>query len=512
MNVLRKINYRVLLISLIIIVQLVWGVTFLLRILDYSEWISSALSLFSIVVVLFLNMKEENASYKIGWIILIMALPVFGGLFYLLFGNKRPSRIMRAKLIREHDAAIPFLVQDENSAQELRKYDDRAFGTSSYIKARSGYPLYSDTATKYYPVGEEMFSDMISEMEKAKRYIFFEYFIVDQGVMWNRMLDTLVKKVEEGVDVRMIYDDVGSMFLLPGDFENRMESLGIKCMAFNKFRPVVSVVMNHRDHRKILVIDGHTAFTGGINLADEYINQKERFGHWKDTGVMLKGRGVWSFTVMFLEMWNAFRTDTGKFEDFRPCEEELENMIEAEAGSFVQPFSDSPLDSEPVGENVYIEILSQARKYVYIFTPYLIIDNELQSALCLAAKRGVDVRIVTPGIPDKKLVFRITRSNYMPLLRAGVRIYEYSPGFIHAKSYVSDDRIGAVGTINMDYRSLFLHFECGTLIYGGKTLINLRDDSLETISVSREIKAQDMNQGFFASLFDAVMRVFAILF
>ena len=357
-----------------------------------------------------------------------------------------------------------------------------------------------------------MFSDMISEMEKAKRYIFFEYFIVDQGVMWNRMLDTLVKKVEEGVDVRMIYDDVGSMFLLPGDFENRMESLGIKCMAFNKFRPVVSVVMNHRDHRKILVIDGHTAFTGGINLADEYINQKERFGHWKDTGVMLKGRGVWSFTVMFLEMWNAFRTDTGKFEDFRPCEEELENMIEAEAGSFVQPFSDSPLDSEPVGENVYIEILSQARKYVYIFTPYLIIDNELQSALCLAAKRGVDVRIVTPGIPDKKLVFRITRSNYMPLLRAGVRIYEYSPGFIHAKSYVSDDRIGAVGTINMDYRSLFLHFECGTLIYGGKTLINLRDDSLETISVSREIKAQDMNQGFFASLFDAVMRVFAILF
>ena len=512
MNVLRKINYRVLLISLIIIVQLVWGVTFLLRILDYSEWISSALSLFSIVVVLFLNMKEENASYKIGWIILIMALPVFGGLFYLLFGNKRPSRIMRSKLIREHDAAIPFLVQDEACVRELRISDERACGTSSYIMTRSGYPLYSDTRTKYYPVGEEMFSDMISEMEKAKRYIFFEYFIVDQGVMWDRMLDTLVKKVGEGVDVRMIYDDVGSMFLLPGDFENRMESLGIKCMAFNKFRPVVSVVMNHRDHRKILVIDGHTAFTGGINLADEYINQKERFGHWKDTGVMLKGRGVWSFTVMFLEMWNAFRTDTGKFEDFRPCEEELENMIEAEAGSFVQPFSDSPLDSEPVGENVYIEILSQARKYVYIFTPYLIIDNELQSALCLAAKRGVDVRIVTPGIPDKKLVFRITRSNYMPLLRAGVRIYEYSPGFIHAKSYVSDDTIGAVGTINMDYRSLFLHFECGTLIYGGKTLINLRDDSLETISVSREIKAQDMNQGFFASLFDAVMRVFAILF
>ena len=512
MNVLRKINYRILLIALIIIVQLVWGVTFLLRILDYSEWISSALSVFSIIVVLFLNMKEENASYKIGWIILIMALPVFGGLFYLIFGNKRPSRIMRSKLIREHDAAAPFLMQDENLAQELRKYDDRAFGTSSYIKASSGYPLYSDTATKYYPVGEEMFSDMISEMEKAKKYIFFEYFIVDQGVMWDKMLDTLVKKVKEGVDVRMIYDDVGSMFLLPRDFEKRVESLGIKCMAFNKFRPIVSIVMNHRDHRKILVIDGHTAFTGGINLADEYINHKERFGHWKDTGVMLKGRGVWSFAVMFLEMWNAFRADTGSFEEFRPSEEDLEKGADFESEGFVQPFSDSPLDGEPVGENVYIEILSQAREYVYIFTPYLIIDNELQSALCLAAKRGVDVRIVTPGIPDKKLVFRITRSNYMPLLRAGVKIYEYSPGFIHAKSYVSDDRIGIVGTINMDYRSLFLHFECGTLLYGGKTLISLRDDSLGTISASREIKAEDLNQGFFASLFDAVMRVFAILF
>ena len=512
MNILRKINYRILLIALIIIVQLVWGVTFLLRILDYSEWISSALSVFSIIVVLFLNMKEENASYKIGWIILIMALPVFGGLFYLIFGNKRPSRIMRSKLIREHDAAAPFLMQDENLAQELRKYDDRAFGTSSYIKASSGYPLYSDTATKYYPVGEEMFSDMISEMEKAKKYIFFEYFIVDQGVMWDKMLDTLVKKVKEGVDVRMIYDDVGSMFLLPRDFEKRVESLGIKCMAFNKFRPIVSIVMNHRDHRKILVIDGHTAFTGGINLADEYINHKERFGHWKDTGVMLKGRGVWSFAVMFLEMWNAFRADTGSFEEFRPSEEDLEKGADFESEGFVQPFSDSPLDGEPVGENVYIEILSQAREYVYIFTPYLIIDNELQSALCLAAKRGVDVRIVTPGIPDKKLVFRITRSNYMPLLRAGVKIYEYSPGFIHAKSYVSDDRIGIVGTINMDYRSLFLHFECGTLLYGGKTLISLRDDSLGTISASREIKAEDLNQGFFASLFDAVMRVFAILF
>ncbi|MGM0396447.1 MAG: cardiolipin synthase [Bacillota bacterium] len=506
---LRRINYRITLIAIIIIAQIVWGILFFLRILDYSEWISTGLSTFSLLVVLFLNMKEENASYKIGWIILIMALPVFGGLFYLVFGNKRPSRFMRSRLLKEHQKVLPLLKQDIDVADRMGSVNYRALGTSQYVYAESDYPLYGNTQTKYYPVGEKMFEDMLKEMEKARRYIFFEYFIVEEGIMWDRMLQTLVKKVQEGVDVRMIYDDVGSMFLLPGDFAKKIESQGIKCMAFNRFRPILSVVLNHRDHRKILVIDGHTAFTGGINLADEYINQRDRFGHWKDTGIMLKGDGVWSFVVMFLEMWNAFRDDTGDPDDFRPLEGELEGRG---ADGFVQPFSDSPLDNEPLGENIYIEVLAQARNYVYIFTPYLIIDNELQSGLCLAAKRGVDVRIVTPGIPDKKLVFRITRSNYLPLLRAGVRIYEYTPGFMHAKSYVCDDRIGVVGTVNMDYRSLYLHFECGAILYGNKSIMELKEDSLETIEKSMEIRIGDMNQSFFARVFDAVLRVFAILF
>ena len=506
---LKKINYRITLIGIIIVAQLVWGILFLLRILDYSEWISSALSIFSILVVLFLNMKEENASYKIGWIILIMALPVFGGLFYLVFGNKRPSRFMRTRLANEHEKVLPLLIQDSETAERLEAIDQRATGTSRYVYSQSDYPLYGDTMTKYYPLGEEMFDAMLQEMEKAQSYIFFEYFIIEQGVMWDRMLEVLVRKVREGLDVRMIYDDVGSMFLLPGDFARRMEDLGIRCMAFNRFRPILSVVMNHRDHRKILVIDGHTAFTGGINLADEYINVKERFGHWKDTGIMLKGVGVWSFTVMFLEMWNAFRDDRGDPRDYRYKGEEA---IKHDSGGYVQPFSDSPLDNEPLGENIYIEILSQARDYVYIFTPYLIIDNELQTALCMAAKRGVDIRIVTPGIPDKKLVFRITRSNYLPLLRAGVRIYEYTPGFMHAKSYVCDDKIGVVGTVNMDYRSLYLHFECGVILYRNKSLIRLREDSLDTIQKSTEIFIEDIDKGFLSRVFDAILRVFAILF
>lgn len=509
MNILKRINYRILLTTFLIIIQIIWGVLFLLRMVNYAEWISTILSLFSILVVLYLNVKEENASYKIGWIILIMAFPIFGGLFYLLFGNKRPSKFMSFRLNREHTNVLPFITEDKYANQGLRTLNERAFRTSQYVFRQSNYPLFKNTSTKYYPLGEEIFEDMLSEMEKAKDYIFFEYFIIEEGIMWERMLEILVRKIKEGVDVRMIYDDVGSMFLLSNDFPGRMESLGIKCMAFNIFRPFVSVVMNHRNHRKILVIDGHTGFTGGINIADEYINQKERFGHWKDTGIMLKGEGVWSFVVIFIEMWNSFRDDAINIDKLN---EKLLKTEEVSYDGLVQPFSDSPLDNEPLGENIYIEILAQANDYVYIFTPYLIIDNELQSAIQLAAKRGVDVRIVTPGIPDKKLVFRITRSNYLPLLESGVKIYEYSPGFMHAKSYVSDDKLGVIGTINMDYRSLYLHFECGVVLYETESIIQLKKDSIETIAVSKEIKEEDMNAGLFTRIFDAILRMFAILF
>lgn len=508
MNILKRINYRILLIALIIIIQIVWGVLFLLRMVNYAEWISTILSIFSILVVLFLNVKEENASYKIGWIILIMAFPLFGGLFYLLFGNKRPSKFMHLRLTREHENILPFISEDKEANEGLKSFNQRAFRTSQYIFKESNYPLFKNTSTKYYPLGEEMFEDMMAEMEKAKDYIFFEYFIIEEGAMWERMLDVLVRKVKEGVDVRMIYDDVGSMFLLNNDFPARMERLGIKCLAFNRFRPVVSVVMNHRNHRKILVIDGHTGFTGGINIADEYINKKERFGHWKDTGIMLKGEGVWSFAAMFIEMWNAFRDDVISVDKFN---EKMPKTKEISFDGLVQPFSDSPLDNEPLGENIYIEVLAQSNDYVYIFTPYLIIDNELQSALQLAAKRGVDVRIVTPGIPDKKMIFRVTRSNYLPLLKAGVKIYEYTPGFMHAKSYVSDDKLGVIGTINMDYRSLYLHFECGVVLYEGESIMELKEDSLGTIAVSKEVKLEDMDAGLFARIFDAMIRLFAIL-
>ena len=322
------------------------------------------------------------------------------------------------------------------------------------------------------------------------------------------MLEILRDNVAHGVDVRVIYDDVGCADYMPAKYYQTLRSYGIKAVAFNKFVPLVSIVMNNRDHRKITVIDGKVGFIGGINISDEYINKKERFGHWKDTGLMFKGPGVENLTLMFLEMWNAFNENEGSYSDYVP--EEYTESGSAQDGC-VLSFSDSPLDDENTSENVYTDILYSANDYVYITTPYLAIDSSLQNALCMAAKRGVDVRLITPGIPDKKMVYRLTRSYYASLIRAGVKIYEYTPGFIHAKSFVSDDKLGVVGTINMDYRSLYLHFECGTLMYDCPAVIDLRNDDLATIEKSRRIELDDCHTSFFGELLDRILRVLAPL-
>ena len=312
-----------------------------------------------------------------------------------------------------------------------------------------------------------------------------------------------------GLDVRLIYDDVGCVNTLAADFRVRLERCGIRCQVFNPFVPVLAVVLNNRDHRKITVIDGHTAFTGGINLADEYINRRERFGYWKDTGVILQGDAAWSFTVMFLRMWSVLSGEKPEYEKYRP------NVWRQEAfedDGFVQPYCDTPLDNETVGENVYLNIINRAKKYVYIFTPYLISDNEVITALCLAAKSGIDVRIVTPGIPDKKMVFLLTQSYYGTLLQAGVRIFEYKPGFLHAKSFVCDDEIATVGTINLDYRSLYLHFECGVWLYRSEAVLQIKEDALSIFGQCREIRWEDWeNRSLRTRFFQSVLRLFAPL-
>ena len=467
--------------------------------------IQTVLRILSLVAILFVIKSDMNPSYKIGWILLIAVLPILGGLMYIIFGNKRPTKNMREMLRAQLEKSAEYLGTQESITGEL---DGGAAGLFKYLEGSAGYPTAKNTTVRYYRVGEEMYADLLPELEKAEKFIFLEYFIIRPGEMWDGVLEILKRKAAAGVDVRIIYDDMGCIDILPANYNATLESWGIRTMAFNRFVPAVSLVMNNRDHRKITVIDGKVGFTGGINISDEYINVKERFGHWKDTGLMLKGPGVFNLTLMFLEMWNAFNKDGDRYAEFIP--DSFEECGSADDG-YVLSFSDSPLDNESVGESVYTDMLYQAKDYIYITTPYLAIDSELQTALCMAAKRGVDVRMITPGIPDKKLVYRLTRSYYPTLLRAGVKIYEYTPGFIHAKSFVCDDKLCVVGTINMDYRSLYLHFECGTLMYNNPEIKQVKKDDLDTMEKCRKVELSDMKTNFLGELFDSFLRSVAPL-
>ena len=465
-------------------------------------WLNGLLKLLSILIVLYLVRKDENSAYKIGWIVLIGLLPLLGGALYLAFGNKAPAKHLREKMQAVEQIHQEDLIQPEGQTESL---DVSCRNLSGYVAKYGPYPAWKNTATQYFPSGEVMYAQLLKDLEGAEKFIFLEFFIISSGKMWDGVEQILRRKAAEGVDVRLIYDDFGSLLGLPSDFVIRMERAHIRCIPFNPVVPLVSLVMNHRDHRKIVVIDGNVAYTGGVNLADEYINVRQRFGHWKDAAIRLEGAAVWNFTVIFLNCWNAFRPMEHDYSPFAPT-----RWPEVPDG-VVQPYSDSPLDEEPLAETVYLNILSRAKHYVYIETPYLAVGEEMLDALKMAAKRGVDVRLVVPGIPDKKLVYRLTRSYYVPLIRAGVKIYEYTPGFLHAKCYVSDDKVAVVGSINMDYRSLFLHFECGTLLMHNSQVAVLRDDVRHTLTCCREVQLSDCRTSLPGTLLDSVLRLLSPL-
>ena len=498
---------------ILIILQAAWIALMFLKFVSYSEILASAFTVLSIVMAFYIISKADVPAYRMGWIMLIMMFPLFGGLLYLLLGEKRPAKYMRIRLEKGMENHERMTVQKPEIMEELRCHSPRVAGLFSYVSNYAHFPVWKNTQVTYHPLGENQYADMLTELQKAKRFIFLEYFILEEGEMWNSILGILSEKVKQGVDVRVIYDDMGCLPKLPANYYRKLEKLGIKCLDFNPFIPIISFVMNNRDHKKIMIIDGVVGFTGGINLADEYINRRIRFGHWKDTGVMLKGDAVWNFTVMFLEIWNSYNSDDEDFTVFKP-DSTPENAFESDG--FVQPFGDSPLDGETVSVNIYLDILSQAKDYVYIFTPYLAVSDELNIALCAAAKRGVDVRMVLPGTPDKKIAYRLSRSYYLPLMEAGVRIYEYTPGFMHGKSYVCDDELAVVGTINMDYRSLYLHFECGVLMFETNEVMELKKDALKTFEVSHEVTVGERTRGkirqLWGELIDSVLRVFAPLF
>lgn len=438
-----------------------------------------------------------------------MLLPIFGGLIYIMFGSYKLSNRDKKKMHKIYDKINIPALKNNLCLEKLKGVNASAYIQANYICKATNLTIYKNTYIKYLEVGEVYFETLVSELKKAKSYIFLEYFIIEEGQMLDRIVDILEDKVKEGLDVRFMYDDLGCIMKISSDYRKKLISKGIKVCVFNPFIPFIKPSMNNRDHRKIVVIDGHTAFTGGINLADEYINVKKLYGHWKDNGVMLKGEAVFSFTLMFLTIWDYYKNDNTNYYKYK---KDAVLPFGYHSAGYVVPYQDSPLDDENISENIYLNMINQAKEYIYITTPYLIIDNEMMTALTLASKNGVDVRLITPFISDGKVVDQVTKSYYARLLESGVRIYEYTPGFIHMKTFMSDDNTGIVGTVNLDYRSLYLHFECGVWMYDMPCLEELKNDFLGLFKVSKEIVLKDIkNIKWSTRLKRAILRIVAPL-
>lgn len=502
MKLLKVCLSRLFIFGVLIVLQAAWIFLFTSIIVDSYQWIRPCLLIVSMLVVLWLVNKQENPSYKISWIILILIFPVFGGLLYLSIGNKKPSRKIRKSTQPILDEMHPYMLLNNNQAEGLQ--DSKSYGLT-YL-SNLGYGTYQNTSTKYYSLGEYCYVDLLRDLKDAKHYIFMEYFIVSEGMMFDTILNILKQKVKEGVEVRFMYDDVGSLTTLPYRFEKQMEEYGIKCLVFNPFIPILSIALNHRDHRKICIIDGYIGYSGGFNLADEYINCLERFGHWKDTGIRLEGDGVWNLTAMFLSLWNAFHKEDMDYEQFKP---QVYQTTPCQNDGYVVAYGDSPLDDERTGENIYLNLIQQAKEEILIMTPYFIIDDTMTKALELACKKGIKVKIITPGIPDKANVYRVTRSFYHNLIEAGIEFYEYKPGFLHAKGILCDKKLATVGTINFDYRSLYLHFECNVLLYDTSSIKEIAKDFDETLALSQKIDQKRSKR--YMGFYEAILRLFAPL-
>lgn len=485
-GLLRIIFGRTAFVMVFIVIQIAVFFSIVKWLSEYSLYIYVALILLGGVTCIYIINKRENPSFKLGWIIPILIFPVFGTLFYLMMEIDLGSRLIFKRANRCASEASRSLRQDENVAEELRRDNPLVANLARYVCDRGGFPVYKNTYVKYFPSGEAKFEQLKIELEKAEKYIFLEYFIVERGEMWNSILEILERKVKEGVEVRFMYDGMCSLALLPYHYPQEMEKKGIHCRQFAPIVPALSSYQNNRDHRKIVVIDGHTAFTGGVNLADEYINKKIRFGYWKDTAVMLKGDAVKNFTVMFLQLWNIWEEKPLQCEAYFPWETDT-GLERLDTSGFVMPYSDSPLDHEPVGKQVYLNILNQAERYVHIMTPYLILDDEMLNALEFAARRGVEVIVIMPHIPDKKYAFYLAHTYYWELIMSGVQIYEFTPGFVHAKVFTCDDDKAVVGTINLDFRSLYHHHECAAYMYKNSAVADVEEDIQKTLKQCQRI-------------------------
>ncbi len=504
----KRILNQTFIIFVLLLAQIILIVGGIMRIQGYFFW-SMLLHVLSVVVALHIVVKPENPTYKLAWIVPILLFPLFGGLFYLVVQAQKLTKSYKKRLRGVYTETAQYLRQDKNVLKALEQDDPAQMDFANYLNHSGGYPVVGRTTTAYLATGEEKWAAMLEELKKAKRYIFLEYFIIKEGVMWDRVLDILRDKAAQGVDVRVMYDGVGSGSVLPFKYFQRLREYGIQAKVFSPFVPFLSVLQNNRDHRKICVVDGVSAICGGINLGDEYINVEERFGHWKDSSILLRGDAAYVFAIMFLQMWLLSGSEVTDFEKFRPLPEERAKF---KNDGFVAPYGDCPLDRETVGECVYLDVINSAEKYLYITTPYLILDDEVSTALTFAAKRGVDVRIVVPGIPDKWYAYLVTTSYFEELLRAGVKVYTYTPGFIHSKTFVADDDTAVVGSINLDYRSLYLHYECAVWVYRSSAVKQVREDFDELLESCHLVTLEECQKtSAFKKLLSSVFRLFAPL-
>ena len=491
---------------ILILIQLLvfLGIPYYLK--EYATFIYSAMSVMEIVVLVYIINTEGNPAFKMTWMLCVMALPVIGTVFYIYVHLQLETRFVQNRLAALRMETEPYMDQDEKVTEALWASKSANAQLSYYLSHQLGFPTYRNTEVEYFPVGEDKFASMIKELEKAEKFIFMEYFIVEEGIMWDTILEILKRKVNEGVEVRFMYDGMCAFDLLPYSYPKKLQKFGIKCKMSNKIRPFVSTIQNNRDHRKICVIDGQTGYVGGVNLADEYIN--ERFGHWKDTAVLLRGDAVQSLTMIFLQMWDVDMRGVEPYGKYLTKKAESLN----DRLGYVIPYADSPFDHENVGEEVYFHILNHAKKYVHIMTPYLILDNEMLTTLIRAAKSGIEVIIIMPHIPDKWYAFAVAKTYYKELIEGGVQIYEYAPGFVHAKVFVSDDDTATVGSINLDFRSLYLHFENGVFIYDNPEVQKVEEDFQNTLAKCHKVTVTEVrNRGVFMKVAGQVLRLVAPL-
>ncbi len=495
---------RMIFVLLSILLQIVWIMVLVMRLNEYSTWISLISSLLALVFVLRILGTHTNAAFKMPWVIILLLFPPLGVCMYLLLWNSRSTRYFRKRFENVIGELAVYRERPDDALRDAERLDMGMANQMRYIRDYAGYPVYRNTQVEFYADALDGFTAQLQAMESAEHFIFMEYHAIEEAQSFAMLKEVLSRKAAQGVEVRIFYDDVGSIGFINLDFIKRMKQCGIECRAFNPVMPVLELFMNNRDHRKITIIDGKIGFTGGYNLADEYFNMTHPYGQWKDTGVKLTGAAVRSLTEMFLHMWNGIKHTDTDFAAYFP-------EYSAEAEGFVLPYADTPLDQEYVGENVYLNLIKQAQHRLYVTTPYLIISDEMTRELALAAKRGVDVRVVTPGIPDKKVIFQVTRSYYAQLATQGVRIYEYTPGFLHAKQMLCDADAAVVGTINLDYRSLYHHFENGVLLWRCKAIDAIGEDFASLFQESEEVTEKYRSRSKPLRMWQAMLRLIAPL-